>query len=280
MRNTHNEILPFGKNSDILFFTSATGFYENFVIPYVYFAEKSNPGSKFEFIVNNADKFLKKNSDSLIWLEENMHVKPIIRSRETFALQPQMENSIRFITQPTQISKYVYIGDVDIMIIDNILNWHKPIFDAGLPYSNIIRKGTKKLSGLHLSKYFEYYPLPDIEDLIQNTYNDEELLYKIVERKGNLYETELYDALVKGRPVHGIHMSLSRLPFSAIVERPSWGITWANANDFEKILSSDEFKDFYSTLYSGASQIIVNIIFLARGIVSYGKDYFVKNGRA
>jgi len=261
--------------SGILFFTCATGYYENFVIPYIYFAEKSNPNSKFEFIVSDADRFFEKNDKSLMWLEKNMSVKPVVRSRDTVEIKPRIDNSIRFITSPKQFSNYVYIGDIDIMIFENILNWHKPIFDAGLPYSNVVRNGTKRLTGLHLTKYDDYYPLPDIEDIVKDTVNDEEILYKIVERKGRLYDTARYNAVVKGRPIHGIHMSLNRLPFSASSERVGWGVSYENSVECQKILNTDEFKDFYSTLYNGAAQIVVNLIFLTRGICFYGKEFFV-----
>lgn len=265
--------------SDLLFFTCATGYYENFVIPYIYFAEKANPNSKFEFIVSDADQFIEKNGKSLMWLDSNISVKPVIRNRDAVTVKPRLDNSIRFISQPMQVSNYVYIGDVDIMIFENILKWHKPIFDAELPYSNIIRKDSKRLTGLHLTNYDDYYPLPDIEDIVKDNINDEELLYKIVERKGKLYDTARYNALVRGRPTHGIHMSLNRLPFSAANERVGWGISYANAEDCEKILGTDEFKDFYSTLYNGAAQVVVNLIFLTRGICSYGKEFFVNTVR-
>jgi hypothetical protein len=264
---------------EILFFTCATGFHEGFVIPYIYFAEKSNPNSKFEFIVGNANRFIEKNRLALEWLENNMGVKPVFRSRDEIAIKPRMENSLRFIMQPKQRAKRVYIGDVDIMILENISDWHKPIFEAGLPYSNAIRANTKTLTGLHFSNYDDYYPLPKIYDLIKLVKSDEALLYKIVNRKGKLYNTSKYNDLVKERPVHGIHMSTNRLPFSAHSERVSWYMSYKNIEDCERILNSDEFKDFFDTLNNDASQILINLIFLTRGIIFYGQEFFNKNVR-
>ena len=264
---------------EILFFTSATGFHEGFVIPYIYFAEKSNPNSKFEFIVGDASRFIEKNRLALEWLENNMRVKPVFRSRDEIAVKPRMENAIRFIVQPKQRAKRVYIGDVDIMILENISDWHKPIFEAGLPYSNMIRPNSKSLSGLHFSNYDDYYPLPKIYDLIKLVKSDEALLYKIVKRKGKLYDQSKYNALVKERPVHGIHMSTNRLPFSAHTERVSWCMSYKNAEDCEKILNLEEFKDFFNTLNNDASQILLNLIFLTRGMTFYGQAFFNKNVR-
>jgi hypothetical protein len=276
-----NKLLPDLKDDDshILFFTCATGFYEGFVIPYIYFAEKSNPNSKFEFIVNNADKFIEKNQIALKWLKNNIQVKPVFRNRDEISIKPRMENSMRFILQPKQRAKRVYIGDVDIMILENIFDWHKPIFEAGLPYSNIVRPNSKALTGLHFTNYDDYYPLPKIYDFIKLVKSDEELLYKIVKRKGKLYDVSKYNALVEERPVHGIHMSTNRLPFSAHSDRVSWYMQYKEIEACEKILNSNEFKDFFNTLNNDASQILINLIYLTRGITFYGSEFFNKKVR-
>lgn len=264
------------RDAELLFFTCATGFYQNFVMPYVYFAALHNPSSRFEFIVGDADDFNEKHKGSLTWLERELAVVPKIRGLDSSAPQPKRPNSIRFVNEPEQEARFVYIGDVDIMIVEDILAWHRPIFEAGLPYSNIIRPNAKRLSGLHLASYEHHYPLPSIDDLIKEVANDEALLYRIVERKGNLYAQEKYDALVKGRPAHGIHMSLNRLPFSSATERVSWGISYARAEKFEQLLSRDSFKDFFSTLYTGSKHVLLNLIFLSRGVCSHGKEFFAR----
>lgn len=260
----------------ILFFTCATGYYENFVIPYIYFAELHNPGAKFEFIVNDSERFLEKHRESLHWLKVHRSVTPVIRSIPEMNAKPRMDNSIRFITTPHQIADQVYIGDVDIMIFDDIRKWHQPVFDAGLPYSNIVRTNTRRLTGLHYTTYEGYYPLPSIDDLIANTPNDEELLYKIVERKGSLYETSRYNQLVRGRPVHGLHMSLNRFPFSAHAERVSWGMSYAHLEQCNNVLNSNEFGDFFSAMSNGPRQILVNLIYLSHGVISLGRERFSK----
>jgi SAM-dependent methyltransferase len=156
------------------------------------------------------------------------------------------------------------------------LNPARPVFDSGLPYSNIVRDKSKRLSGLHFTKYDAYYPLPDIADLVQSVYNDEELLYSIVERKGFLYNNDKYYAVKKRRPIHCLHLSLNRLPFSYHKERVSWGMSYQHLEAAHKIFESSEFNSFLGTLYTGSAQVIMNLIYISQGVCSFGEDYFTR----
>jgi hypothetical protein len=186
-----------------------------------------------------------------------------------------MENSIRFILEPRLAGDYVYIGDVDIMILENIWDWHKPVFDAGLPYSNVIRLGKKKLTGLHFVKRDRYYPIPVIDDLIKSIENDEELLYEINKRSGLLYDEKEYNKIRQGRPIHGLHMSLNRLPFSYEPERVGWNMSFKNLEKFGALIKTEIFNDFFKTLYPGSSQILLNLIFLSHGAMGLGKAFWM-----
>lgn len=258
----------------ILFFTCATRFYKNFVTPYMFFAKKHNPGAKFEFILDDVDDFLVKNERSLQWLEKTYGIRPTLRNVAEIETRPKMENSFRFVMEPQTSADYVYIGDVDIMILEDVYAWHKPIFDAGLPYSNMIRDGQEKLTGLHFVRTDLYYPLGDIKDLIESIRIDEDLLFAIVKRKGLLYGNDEYRKIRPNRPIHGVHMSLNRLPFSYGKERVSWGLRYEWLEQVLAISRTDEFESFYATLYPGASQIMLNLIFLANGALSLGRDYW------
>lgn len=258
----------------VLFFTCATRFYSNFVIPYIYFAKKSNPFAVFEFILDDVDSFFLKHSRSLEWLNSNLGVMPLIRDTSELSVKPKMENAIRFIAEPKTDADYVYIGDVDIMILEDVYEWHKPIFDAELPYSNVVREGQRRLTGLHFVRRERYYPLGDINDLVSIIANDEELLWHIVNRKGLLYSNDVYNAIRRGRPIHGIHMSLNRLPFSHHRERVGWGMKYEWLEKIWVISRTKEFESFFATLYPGASQIVLNLIFLSAGAVSLGIEYW------
>lgn len=270
---------------EVLFFTCATGFYENFVTPYVFFAELHNPGSRYEFVIGDTKHFQTQNSATLHWLKENLGIEILLRERSSIALRPRMDHSLRFIAEPIEKAQYVYIGDVDVMLLENIMTWHRPVFDAGLPYSNVVRTNSRKLTGLHLANYAKHYPLGAIDDLVLGIENDEELLYAIVERKGLLYDGNMHSKVlaertiadqgyVPFRPVHGIHMSLNRLPISYDGARPGWGISWVYANRCDTICQSEQFEAFFATLPHGPREVVANLSCLARGICAIGETHF------
>jgi len=149
-------------------------------------------------------------------------------------------NSIRFIAQPTIKNKYIYITDIDILIfVDNFyLNLIDDMIRKRNNYSNLVRKRSHRLTGLHFSEYDSYYPIPK-----QRQYNivDEVLLYNIVKSKGIKidYNTQY-------RPVFGIHASPSRPHVSSL------GFLGWNAENFKfnwiNYCKSDDFKYIYPLL--------------------------------
>ncbi len=127
---------------------------------------------------------------------------------------------IRFINTPNIKNDFVYICDIDIITLQkNISQIHiNDMNSTGLNYSNIVRPYTdnskKRLTGLHFTKWDNYYPIPNFDDLIiQNMLNNDEIfLCKLIEKNNTVSETHTF------RPVHGIHISLNR---SNVEE---WGI--------------------------------------------------------
>ena len=145
-------------------------------------------------------------------------------------------NSVRFVTQPTIKNKYVYITDVDMIIF--VDNFYLDLIDdmkrKNNSYSNYVRYGTNRLTGLHFTEYDAYYPVPK-----QTNYklNDEELLYNIVKSKGIKIDSE-----TEYRPTFGIHASPNRprvnslgfVGWGAENYRFSW-INYCKSNDFKFI---------------------------------------------
>jgi len=130
-----------------------------------------------------------------------------------------ISNTIRFFTTPKIKTNYVYISDVDIINLQkNFINIHiENMGRTGLPYSNIVRPSSNRLSGLHFTPYENYYPIPDYSDLCEKNIllHDEVFLYELVKKRYpnfNLSETF--------RPVHGIHVSLNREPAGKL----GWGM--------------------------------------------------------
>jgi hypothetical protein len=114
--------------------------------------------------------------------------------------------------------RYVYIGDVDFLVVREADGITGPHVDhcrrLQVPYSNVVRRGTQRLTGLHFIETTPYY------DRMQPT------LDKYVEQSGFLSrpnERVLFDLVQEGigiprkrmrqfpyRPHHGVHLGVLR----------------------------------------------------------------------
>lgn len=124
--------------------------------------------------------------------------------------------TVRFITNPTIRDKYTYISDIDIVSLDrNFYEGHiRDMHEHGRTYSNIVRKGVARLSGLHFCETDKQYPL-DLEGIDIAGWN-EVILMEVTAKKQKLdYETTW-------RPVHGIHMSANRPQVEGTKDLPGW----------------------------------------------------------
>lgn len=162
-------------------------------------------------------------------------------------------NSVRFILQPCIQAEYVYITDIDIICCEDIADKHiADMIQYNSPYSNIVRKNTKRLTGLHFTKYSAYYPL-DINYIktvsIPNKM-DEVLLYDIVKKNTNIDLSRTY------RPVHGIHMSLNRPTVAGTTDLPGWGAENFNIQ-WEYISQSDCYKEIQPLFSKKLNELIL-----------------------
>ncbi len=198
----------------LLFFTFADARYSCFVVPYIHFALTSNPASMVEVCVDDLDVFLARSSDAIELLSRAHAGRFLVRQSEVCRrLEGAIPNTIRFLERPQLRAANVYIGDIDILVFDDVLTIHSGLMQqAGLPFSNVLRKehldsAKPRLSGLHFCPYDLFYPQADVTDLDLARENDEFVLYELMRRKG-----VMVDAAFQERPECGIHMSLSRDP--------------------------------------------------------------------
>ncbi len=201
-------------NQDILFFTYADEKYDFFAIPYAYFALRNNPNSKVEIILANYDKFAKNNAEALDRINHLYPKRTVFRQSELIKKNKKIvPNTVSFIEKPITVSKYLYIGDIDLLILDDVMNIHlRLIEENNIRFSNMIRANTvntpkPRLTGLHFVLYEDYFPLADLSDLDLTVENDEYVLYENMKRKGYMVP-----ASFQIRPECGIHMSLNRDP--------------------------------------------------------------------
>lgn len=118
--------------------------------------------------------------------------------------------------------KYVYHGDVDFIILPEtpgLKEWHiAHCKKHSLPFSNAVRPGTKRISGLHFIDVKPYYE--QIGDTLAHyRAHPEEVEAKLVKTSDEwftydiLEETFGLDSLIAegfNRPEHGIHLALWR----------------------------------------------------------------------
>ena len=165
-------------------------------------------------------------------------------------------NVVRFINEPSIKNDYVYISDIDIIMLqNNISELHiSEMIKTGLNYSNIVRpyedKRLRKLTGLHFTKWDAYYPINNFEDIVgdDGLAQDEVFLFNLVSKRNIVSESTQY------RPVHGIHVSPNRTPNGY----PGWGLSgwipqwhsYRKSNEFIELegLSSDYIKNIISQI--------------------------------
>jgi len=192
--------------------TAATGYYHIFVLPYAASYHYFNPDSRFEFFVDDPDEFESIYADGLLKLRERLGDENlIISSLDINHLHPNHHQAVpRFFQTPEIETEFIYIGDVDVLILDSMITeQHKLNMEKNnLPFSNVIRKSTSneirpRLTGLHFSRYEAYYPLP-LEKINQDDQIelDEFALHELVRAKIGDFEIKN-----NFRPPHGFHFS-------------------------------------------------------------------------
>lgn len=202
------------------FFTAADTRYEMFVLPYIVSALFHNSDARVEVCLQDVSGFRSSNERALDILREHLGEDRILLRGARWAGIPP--NSVRFLETPREITKFTYIGDIDILILEAVTDIHLDrMIRHGLPYSNEVRKGRRALSGLHFTRSDAYYPVTVPEGA--DPRRDEELLYALVTARG--WGTPPPGVL---RGVHGYHMSPNRAPLPALVggkRTLDWGLS-------------------------------------------------------
>jgi hypothetical protein len=196
--------------SNLLFFTYADRKYEIFAIPYTWFALKNNPDSIVEITLEDYEGFINRYAAGISILKKNFEGR-FYFSQSLFSGKGIVPNSIRFLDTPSVECNFVYIGDIDLLVFDDVYRIHSNlIITHNLPFSNIIRNNNThkpRLTGLHFCKFDKFYPAPDLSDIDLLSENDEHILYLYMSRKGYMVSPDF-----KKRPECGIHISLNRDP--------------------------------------------------------------------
>lgn len=129
--------------------------------------------------------------------------------------------------QPTLKAKYVYIGDIDIFLLENILDYQLNFMKKHQSdFGNVLRND-HQLTGLHFIPYDKMYPIKIPRNVDLSRINDEVLLCQLMREKNLRFPV---NATFEERKVHGVHISFfSRPPlnsmttFDKLIDFPCWG---------------------------------------------------------
>ena len=226
----------------LTFVTCANEPYYKFIAPFVFSCLYHEPEALVEIFVSDINLLKKKYKQSLDLLNDKYGDKLLLTEACFEGILP---NTVRFINTPSRKTDYIYIVDIDLFYT------HSGIFTAladnikksNQPFSNMVREGTDRLSGLHFTQWDALYPLPDFSDLDLLNTNDEVILFNLVSRKtGKEPRRDL-----KFRPAFGIHMSPNRPMFATSSRKIHWGLTWQNSKDFLNMISESFWQSLFTT---------------------------------
>ena len=179
--------------------------------------------------------------NSKILIRYNMY--HVVKKYAKINNNKMQRNSVRYFIEPKIKNEYVFIGDIDVVyLVENYYdNYLLDMFNRTTCYSNIVRPHTKRLTGIHFSKWFCLYPIV-ISKKINLMKNDEELLYIRVKELGiNI------DHLTKFRPIFGIHISVNRPTVENKKKKIHWE-AYGKKKLWEKFKESDVYKSIYPLL--------------------------------
>lgn len=219
----------FVKRKPLCFVAFVYGDYTQYIPFYIYSILKSYPeyyvkifvNKKLNSIENKALEMIRERLSTNFEIRENYFKEFNI---EELKIPEEGKKALRFLLPKEEFLNFenVYFGDIDFLIVKetpNLLEGHlEHCKKTGLPYSNIVRKNSKRLTGLHFYKVDEYYNKMDeiIYSYLENKDKlvshlskykwDEEFLYDIVKEGIGFEGLSKYDY----RPHHGFHIGTIR----------------------------------------------------------------------
>lgn len=180
--------------------------YLNFAPVYIYSLKKSYPD--YDIKIYSWDKIPKNIKEIL----KDINCEDcLIEIDLPIAKTPNNIKASRFLYTHDLKYNYIFVGDIDFFIcpeIPSLLDHHLDFCNThNLSYSNRVRSGTKRLTGLHFYKTADYNvdvlkSFKNNFENIQSHCGDEELLYQIINKMG----FEFPKKIIGERLQHGIHI--------------------------------------------------------------------------
>lgn len=170
----------------------------------------------------------------------------------------QQLKSIRWILNIHDFVTDVYIGDIDILIMEKGIpeNHTEHCMKNNLPYSNALRPQGSRLTGLQYCLYDYFYDIMNVQQgyakllrggqiKFNGDYRNEHLLYDMIEKAGLGFPKDYY------RPHHGLHLGLWRagVDVKKVQEKQIMSDGYADHfKEFEKAYEEKTFQEMISAL--------------------------------
>jgi len=192
---------------------AATGYYHIFALPYITSYAYFNQDTRFELFVDDVKQFNELYKKGITKIKKLFGKDVLlIREMDMSRVEENYQQSIpRFLQTPSIKTEFVYIGDVDSIILDSMITEQHEynMFQNNLPFSNVLRDDSghefekigPRLTGLHFTKWDAYFPLPK-KILFQTERSAEFTVYDIVHSKNGDFNIK-----TSFRPMHGFHIS-------------------------------------------------------------------------
>lgn len=274
-----------GKSFNINFFSYASEPYYPWLALNAYSALANNPNSAVEIVVENRINFLKASgyclSKILTLVDGYICVREYEWSKNT-TWKRTVPNTPRFMEVPHLNSNYTYIGDIDIVYSESVLTAArlKQMERFNLPYSNVVRLNTQRLTGVMLVRTADFYTpayLAKQQEFLHGNpsiaaENDEHVLYLMCEQVHGLpHQNRSFDST--HRPVHGLHLSPSRGVFSRrTFPLPELRGQWCPVLTLPKLMSVLAACPCMRTVFSMFTKRLIEQILLFKYISTGGKE--------
>ena len=220
----------------VLFYACADRKYEHFAPLFACSTFVTAPYGFVEIGLEDAEAFEAKHARALEPLRRRFPNRLKLR---TVDFSQAIPNTVRFLVEPETPGNFIYISDIDLIVLDARLAARHTSFmrQQHLPYSNSVRPRERdKLTGLHFTRRIAHWPLPDLSDIDLRTTNDERVLYQIVKRRGHRLQDEVW-----WRPVPGLHLSPNRDPLPIDGKGLHWGLSTEWRDRFNALIASPAF---------------------------------------
>lgn len=229
--NVKPSVAPIVKDNSVCIAIYAYGAYQKYIPLYVFSIMNSYPN--YSCLIFHDEDLNSSILNDLKMLNSTFGGVEIVELQDEYYtllkkifIENECRPAIRWFLPIEELKRYdyVYYGDVDFLIVPEIPSlsaqhiMHMHITE--LPFSNIKRKGEKRLTGLHFVKTKQYFnkiysneniSIEIINKWLKDKPNkgvDEFILYKIITNSMSIESINK----IMFRPYHGFHFAASREP--------------------------------------------------------------------